>query len=127
MQRAVLFGARLYRAVFIDAHLHDADFRNAHVEEVDFRNARMDGVDFLGARIERSNFRAVDLSKVRNMTQDHVNLSFGTSLTELPPGLTRPCHWSNRSIVGLEEDVEFNKWLHNGAIPILVSPGGGCP
>ena len=96
LQRALLFGAKLHRAIIVGAHMQGADLSDAQLVEVDFREAEMEDVDVSGARIERCNFRAVDLSKVRNLTQNHVDMSFGTRLTKLPSGLARPCHWDSK-------------------------------
>jgi len=73
-----LRGASFRGSVLIRADLHDADLTDA---------------DLLGADLRDADVRGSDLSSALFLTQPQVNGAVGSSVTRLPPGLSRPGHW----------------------------------
>ncbi len=74
-----LRGSSLRGAVLIRTDLHGADLRE---------------VDLLGADLRDADVRGSDLSTALFLTQRQVNAMTGDATTVLPPGLSRPGHWT---------------------------------
>lgn len=79
LRSADLRGATLRGALLIAADLTGADLRFADLLGADLRDTRLVGADLTGAVF---------------LTQAQVNAAHGDAATKLPPGLTRPAHWT---------------------------------
>jgi uncharacterized protein YjbI with pentapeptide repeats len=84
LRGARLDGANLRGACLIRARLTRASLRLADLTSADLRDA-----DLCGADLRRALF----------VTQAQVDAASGDASTRLPPGLTRPAHWSLRGEV----------------------------
>ena len=76
---ADLAGANLRGAYLIGARLKGADLRLADLIGADLRGADLSGADLTGSIF---------------LTQSQLNAAKGDAATRLPPGLTRPGHWT---------------------------------
>ena len=62
------------------AQLQDAQLTGAQLQDADLRGARLQGAYLEGA----------NLTSVKDLTQDELNMAFIDENTKLPEGLTRP-------------------------------------
>jgi uncharacterized protein YjbI with pentapeptide repeats len=85
LQRAHLEGVKLRKA-----HLEEANLQRAHLKKADLRGAHLEGVDLQETHLEGADLRGVDLTRVRNLTQDQVNMTCVDEHTRLPESLTKP-------------------------------------
>jgi uncharacterized protein YjbI with pentapeptide repeats len=79
LRDADLRGAALRGTLLIAADLTGADLRWADLIGADLRDARLGGADLTGSIF---------------LTQAQLNAAHGDRATTLPPGLTRPAHWT---------------------------------
>ena len=95
LRGADLRGANLRGANLRGANLRGADLRGAHLIRADLREADLRGADCNRVNIDSCRLQFADLSSAQSLSQAAVNSAIGNSETKLPPGLTRPAHWSN--------------------------------
>ncbi|WP_249350094.1 pentapeptide repeat-containing protein [Microbispora sp. H10836] len=86
---ADLIGARLRKA-----DLRGANLRGAYLIGADLRGADLRWADLIGADLRGADLGGADLTESVFLTQAQVNAAKGDEATKLPPGLTRPTHWS---------------------------------
>jgi uncharacterized protein YjbI with pentapeptide repeats len=58
-----------------------------------FHGAKLAGVSMKRAYLYWTRFEGTDLSQVKDLTQDQLNITCGDQTTTLPQGLTAPKHW----------------------------------
>ncbi|MET3806077.1 uncharacterized protein YjbI with pentapeptide repeats [Nakamurella sp. UYEF19] len=90
LARADLIGADL-----AGADLRAADLRGSYLIGANLRAADLRLADLIGADLRAADLRGADLSTSLFLTQFQVNAGRGDEGTQLPPGLTRPGHWSS--------------------------------
>ena len=95
LSEAHLEGAILWRAHLERAHLQAANLKGAvlwetYLEEADLSEAHLEEANFVGAYLQRTRLMKVNLMKVKNLTQDQVNIACIDEKTVLPQDLTRP-------------------------------------
>ena len=92
---AFLFGANLTgasasEAKFTNTYLNETNLTMAILIKSSFADANLTDAILDGARLDDS-----DLSRARGLTQDQIGSATGNEHTKLPPGLTRPAHWTS--------------------------------
>lgn len=102
------------------ASMLGADFMN-----VSFVNAYLVPGVLKGASLRGADLKS--LHKDAPLDQADFDVAFGDTRTELPPGITKPCHWDTKSIETYELDRKYLAWLENGAVPIPRNAEGVCP
>ncbi len=98
LSSANLWGANLSKAVLTDADVTNAtfivaDFSGADLYCVDFFGANLVGANFSKAILRNTFLSGVDLTKVRNLTQEQIDSAVGDAKTKLPEGLIHPESW----------------------------------
>ncbi|MER7457662.1 pentapeptide repeat-containing protein [Micromonospora sp. NPDC126480] len=86
---AALFGADLRRV-----DLRRANLRGALLIGADLRGADLAGADLTGADLRGADLRGADLSGAHFVHQSQLDAARGDRHTRLPPGRTRPAHWT---------------------------------
>jgi hypothetical protein len=84
-----LSGARL-----AGADLRGLTLRGALLIAADLAGARLDRCDLLGVDLRDADLSGADLGGAVYLTQGQVDSARGDARTGLPPGFTRPGHWS---------------------------------
>ncbi|MFF4227865.1 pentapeptide repeat-containing protein [Streptomyces sp. NPDC001820] len=87
-------GADLVGARLKGADLRGADLRGAYLIAADLTGADLRLADLIGADLRDANLAGADLTGGIFLTQPQLNAAKGDLSTRLPPGLTRPAHWS---------------------------------
>jgi uncharacterized protein YjbI with pentapeptide repeats len=100
LEGANLWGAHLERALLGGAHLQRAICIGANLEGANLIWARLDGADLAFAHLEYANLIEAHLDGAQlwaaeGLTQAQIDQARGDAATTLPPGLTRPAHWTN--------------------------------
>lgn len=95
---AGLVGAKLTkgdfkRSSFEKADLTNAVLRYANISRANFKDARLAGAELSHAFTLGTDFSGTDLSAVRGLTQDQLDVACGDSKTRLPAKLKRPSSW----------------------------------
>jgi hypothetical protein len=86
--------AVLRRADLFSAHLEWANLSGAHLEGANLGHANLKGASLGYAHLE-----GASLGGAAGLTQAQIDWAYGDVATELPEGLTRPPHWTNREPV----------------------------
>ncbi|MDM4719075.1 pentapeptide repeat-containing protein [Micromonospora sp. WMMA1363] len=86
---AVLIGADLRRV-----DLRRANLRGAVLIGADLRGADLTGADLTGADLRGADLRGTDLSAGLFVHQSQLDAAGGDRNTGLPPGRSRPAHWT---------------------------------
>lgn len=81
------------RSVFDRADLGGASLRLSNVARASFVGARLAGADFAQAFTFGAHFEKTDLSRVKGLTQEQLDVACGDAGTKLPPGLKAPASW----------------------------------
>lgn len=89
-----LTGADLAGRDLRTTDLRGASLRGSVLIAVDLRGADLTDADLLGADVRDLDVRGAALAGALFLTQPQVNAARGDTATTLPPGLTRPGHWS---------------------------------
>ncbi|NUW39732.1 pentapeptide repeat-containing protein [Nonomuraea rhodomycinica] len=87
-------GADLIGARLRGADLYGADLRGAYLIGADLRGADLRLADLIGADLRGADLSGADLTGSVFLTQFQLNAARGDAATRIPPGLTRPAHWS---------------------------------
>lgn len=87
-------GADLLGARLAGADLRGASLRGACLVAADLKGADLRQSDLVGADLRDADLRGADLTGSVFLTQPQLNAARGDAATRLPPGLTRPDHWS---------------------------------
>ncbi|MBN6054040.1 pentapeptide repeat-containing protein [Nonomuraea sp. RK-328] len=87
-------GADLIGARLRGADLRGADLRGAYLIGADLRGADLRLADLIGADLRGADLSGADLTGSVFLTQPQLNAARGDAATRIPPGLTRPDHWS---------------------------------
>lgn len=87
-------GADLVGAQLGGADLKGADLRGAYLIAADLTGADLRLADLIGADLRDADLAGADLTGSIFLTQPQLNAAKGDLSTRLPPGLTRPAHWS---------------------------------
>jgi uncharacterized protein YjbI with pentapeptide repeats len=58
-----------------------------------FHGAKLQGVSMQRAYLYWARFEGTDLSQVKDLTQEQINVTCGDQNTKLPQGLVAPKHW----------------------------------
>jgi uncharacterized protein YjbI with pentapeptide repeats len=88
-------GADLIGAKLRGADLHGISLRGAYLLGADLRAADLSRTDLLGADLRGADVRGARLLHSLFLTQPQLEAAVGDAGTSIPPGLTRPKHWSN--------------------------------
>uniref|UniRef100_A0A2A4YVA7 Pentapeptide repeat-containing protein n=1 Tax=OCS116 cluster bacterium TaxID=2030921 RepID=A0A2A4YVA7_9PROT len=96
LEAAQLFATDMSGAVLSGVNFQGADLRNINTQSVTFHQTSVLSQN-KGKRIN-----SVDLSSVRNLTQDNLNNMLGDSLTGIPSELKRPEHWPEFDSIFME-------------------------
>ena len=83
----------LGRANFSEANLTGAQITFTNLARANFAGANMTNTDLNKSWTYLSRFEGVDLSGVKNLTQEQLELACGDSDTKLPAGLVAPSKW----------------------------------
>jgi uncharacterized protein YjbI with pentapeptide repeats len=81
------------RSNFDGADLRGATLRLSNVARASFVRARLDGADFRQVFTFGARFAGTDLSTVKSLTQEQLDVACGDAATKLPPGMKRPGSW----------------------------------
>jgi uncharacterized protein YjbI with pentapeptide repeats len=81
------------RGSFQSANLEGVPFVLANISRTTFAGANLRGADFQNAFTYNANFENTDLSGVKNMVQEQLDIACGDDTTVLPQGLKRPERW----------------------------------
>jgi hypothetical protein len=105
LERAILSvahleGAQLLRAHLESAHLEGAYLEYTHLEEADLKDADLRAARgaeayFAKTNLEGARLEDAELGGAKGLIQEQVDSALGNEKTTLPPGLTRPAHWSS--------------------------------
>jgi hypothetical protein len=87
-------GADLSGARLAGADLTGVTLRGAVLIAADLAGARLSRCDLLGADLRDADLSGADLGAAIYLTQPQVDGARGDAATVLPPGLTRPAHWT---------------------------------
>ncbi|MEU9010397.1 pentapeptide repeat-containing protein [Streptomyces sp. NPDC048479] len=87
-------GADLMGARLRGADLRGASLRGAYLIAADLTGADLRLADLIGADLRDADLAGADLTGSFFLTQPQLNAAKGDAATRLPPGLTRPAHWS---------------------------------
>ncbi|MBA3782373.1 MAG: pentapeptide repeat-containing protein [Nocardioides sp.] len=77
-----------------DVPLRLVTLRSALLLGAGLSGCDLTGTDLLGADLRGADVCGADLSGALFLTQPQVNATRGDAMTRLPPGLTRPGHWT---------------------------------
>lgn len=69
------------------ANFTNASFRGTELSGANLAGAKMDGADLTGAKTSITSFLGTDLTKVKGLTQDQMDVACSDAKTRLPPGL----------------------------------------
>jgi hypothetical protein len=109
LEGANLEGAHLKEVYLREAHLEGANLQAAHLEAVNLRGAYLEGANLEGAHLKEAFLAGAHLKEAylreahlggailetaTGLVQDQITRASGNSETTLPPGLTRPEHWT---------------------------------
>jgi hypothetical protein len=89
-----LAGADLIGKDLGGADLRAADLRNAYLIGANLQGADLRAADLLGADFRGADLSGADLSTSIFLIQAQVDAARGDAATRLPPGLSRPGHWT---------------------------------
>ena len=123
LERAVLHGTSFSQASLRDCNLSFTDsgraiFTNANLQGAKLNRALWDQADFSGANLNkadvrtlkheehedaRTKFRRTDLSGVKGLTQEQLDVMIGDSGTIIPASLDRPASWKEIDLSGNAE------------------------
>jgi uncharacterized protein YjbI with pentapeptide repeats len=78
---------------FANANLSGADLTGATLHRSVFHAANLSGAIFKRAYLYWARFEGTDLSGVRDLTQEQLDITCGDANTKLPAGLTAPKNW----------------------------------
>lgn len=92
-RHANLGHANLKRAHFLAAKLDGANLEGADLSGAILTSAELDGTDLRDAKLVGTGLANVDLTTVRNVTQQQLDTAKGNAKTKAPTHLTRPKHW----------------------------------
>ena len=117
------------------AQLQDGDFEQAWFFHSNFESAVLIGTNLKGADLDEANLSRAYLNKTRfdaktelknttfdkafvfntdfsdaSVTQKQLSQMFAGGDTSLPPGLTRPIHWPDKTLAGDELRDAYNAW-----------------
>lgn len=87
-------GADLMGARLAGADLRGVNLRGAYLIAADLTGADLRLADLIGADLRDARLAGADLTGSIFLTQPQLNAAKGDAGTRLPPGLTRPAHWS---------------------------------
>jgi hypothetical protein len=95
LQGANLNWAQFQRANLRGAQLQGANLRGAQLQETILWDTQLQGAYLRGAQLQGANLRGaqlqrVDLTAVKNLTQDQINMTCIDETAIPPAGLTRP-------------------------------------
>ncbi|WP_433384444.1 pentapeptide repeat-containing protein [Micromonospora sp. KLBMP9576] len=94
-------GAQLLGADLRRADLRRANLRGALLIGADLRGADLALADLTGADLRGADLRGADLSAALFLHQSQLDAARGDRHTALPPGRTRPGHWSALPLTAL--------------------------
>jgi uncharacterized protein YjbI with pentapeptide repeats len=81
------------RADFTNARLDGANLRGATLPRAILQGASLKDATFQNAYLYRLRVEGTDLSQVRDLAQDQLDITCGDDKTKLPPGLIKPTRW----------------------------------
>ncbi|WP_422734962.1 pentapeptide repeat-containing protein [Micromonospora sp. WMMD558] len=87
-------GAALFGADLRTVNLRRANLRGALLIGADLRGVHLGGADLTGADLRGADLRGADLSASLFVHQSQLDAARGDRHTVLPPGRTRPAHWT---------------------------------
>ena len=87
-------GADLIGHRFAGADLRRANLRHARLIGADLRGADLRGADLTGTDLRGADLAGADLSGSIFLVQAQIDAARGDDATKLPPGLSRPPHWT---------------------------------
>ncbi|MFF5448279.1 pentapeptide repeat-containing protein [Streptomyces sp. NPDC012888] len=87
-------GADLMGARLAGADLRGANLRGAYLIAADLTRADLRTADLIGADFRDADLSGADLTGSIFCTQAQLNAARGSAATRIPPGLTRPAHWT---------------------------------
>jgi uncharacterized protein YjbI with pentapeptide repeats len=90
LEEAILWRVHLEGAHLWAAHLEGAVLWETYLEEANLSEAHLEGANFIGAYLQRTRLMKTNLTKVKNLTQDQVDMACIDEKTILPEGLTKP-------------------------------------
>jgi uncharacterized protein YjbI with pentapeptide repeats len=90
LHNAQLQRANLTRANLSEAHLQGANLDNAMLHLAIFHEAILYDVSLQNAMLYQAKLQGADLSNVKGLTQNQINMACLDKHTKLPRGLTRP-------------------------------------
>jgi uncharacterized protein YjbI with pentapeptide repeats len=90
LQGAYLTGAQLQKALLVGAQFQGAFLGGAQLQETFLGGAQLQGADLGMAQLVGAQLQGGDLTEVKNLTQDQINMACTDENTKLPEGLTRP-------------------------------------
>jgi hypothetical protein len=93
-------GADFTSAGLAGADLTGANLRGARLLGADLNHADLSLADFTGADLRAADLRGANLATSLFLTQSQLDAARGDRGTQVPPGLTRPAHWSS-AVTGL--------------------------
>lgn len=95
---ADLTDADLTRAELVSADMHGANLerailRDTNISRVNFIGSKLAGADIRGAYTLLASFEGVDLSNIKGLSQNQLDIACGNEETILPVGYDRPDQW----------------------------------
>ncbi|MFG1780064.1 pentapeptide repeat-containing protein [Micromonospora sp. NPDC049048] len=100
-------GAHLLGVDLRRADLRRANLRGALLIGADLRGVELGLADLTGADLRGADLRGADLSASLFLHQAQLDAARGDGRTALPPGRTRPGHWSPLSLTPLRRRAGF--------------------
>ena len=96
------------------------DFTMAQMEGANLNDAQMQGAELIGVYTDKKTslstallrgvaLREVDFTTV-SFSQEQVDDMFGDGSVKLPKTLTRPKHWPQETLNGLEFETQWRAW-----------------
>jgi len=119
LECARINNANLECAMLREARLGGADVSWARLPAACLVGAIFEGGFFDGfplddANIAWSQFRSVDLSRLR-LNPDQIAKAFGDASVTLPDGVSRPAHWPAHSLDNASFETQYQLWRANPA------------
>ena len=94
LQGANLTQANLQKANLTEVNLQEVDVYNANLQKALLMGANLQGASLMRANLKGAYLCRANLQGVRNLLKQQIELAYGDSETLLPPGWTRPAHWT---------------------------------
>ena len=86
-------GCNLANAKLKRRNLAGADLSGANLAGASFHRSNLRGANFQNAFTYNANFENTDLSGVKNLVQEQIDIACGDDTTVLPQGLKKPQRW----------------------------------